>query len=232
MLAYLIVGQVPCRWHSEMWGWSIHLSKQMWHSGVNRVINGKCRRHDISVAYSKYVGDVNAVGMVPENFYIFNSQKFKPMANTYTQLHVHVIFSTENRKWLLPKTHREEVEKFISGTIANIDQKLLAIYCMPNHTHLLLGLRPDIALSKVIQKIKGNSSRYINKKSWMKYNFSWQKGFGAFSHSRSQLPAVINYIANQEEHHHHKTFEEEYLDILDRFGVDYDKKYALDSKVD
>ncbi len=94
------------------------------------------------------------------------------MANTYTQIRIHIIFSTRYRQQLIPEEHREEVEKFIAGITAGLNQKLLAIYCMPDYAHLLVGLKPDISLSEFVQKIKANSSRHINKQGWMHMEFA------------------------------------------------------------
>ncbi len=99
---------------------------------------------------------------------------------------------------------------------------------MPDHVHLLIGLSPNMALSDLIRDVKANSSRFINEKRWVRGKFSWQEGFGAFSYSRSQLNAVVNYIENQEKHHSIRPFREEYLEMLKRFDVEYDPKYVFD----
>ncbi|WP_417611722.1 IS200/IS605 family transposase [Owenweeksia hongkongensis] len=149
------------------------------------------------------------------------------MANTYTQIRIHIIFSTKNRNPLIPEAHREEVERYMTGIVGALNQKLLAIYCMPDHAHLLVGLNPDISVSELVQKLKANSSKFINQKEWMDYGFAWQKGFGAFSYAKSQTKQVVDYILNQKEHHKKMSFEEEYLGFLEKFDVDYDSKYVL-----
>ena len=98
---------------------------------------------------------------------------------------------------------------------------------MPDHLHLLVGLRPDAALSELVRDIKANSSRFINEKRWVPGRFSWQEGFGAFSYSRSQLGAVIRYIENQQKHHAKKSFLDEYTALLDKFEVQYDERYIF-----
>jgi putative transposase len=98
---------------------------------------------------------------------------------------------------------------------------------MPDHLHLLVGLRPDASLSDLVRDIKANSSRLINEKRWVMGRFSWQEGFGAFSYSRSQLGTVIRYIENQPEHHAKKSFRDEYTALLEKFGVEYDPKYIF-----
>ena len=98
---------------------------------------------------------------------------------------------------------------------------------MPDHLHLLVGLKPDVALSDLVRDIKAGSSKFINDKHWVKGRFSWQEGFGAFSYSRSQLGAVIRYIENQQKHHTRQTFREEYVALLEKFGVEYDPQYIF-----
>jgi len=98
---------------------------------------------------------------------------------------------------------------------------------MPDHLHLLVGLRPDSSLSDLTRDVKAGSSKFINEKLWMQGRFSWQEGFGAFSYSRSQLGTVIRYIENQQTHHAKKSFREEYVTMLEKFGVDYDARYIF-----
>ncbi|MCT4664163.1 MAG: IS200/IS605 family transposase [Flavobacteriales bacterium] len=150
------------------------------------------------------------------------------MANTYTQLYVQIVFTVKGRQNLIPKKHREELHKYITGIVSNRNQKLLAIFAMPDHIHLLVGLKPNISISDLVRDIKAGSSKYISDNNWIQHKFSWQEGFGAFSYSKSQLDNVINYILNQEEHHNKKTFEEEYLDFLKKFEVDYNEKYLFE----
>jgi hypothetical protein len=98
---------------------------------------------------------------------------------------------------------------------------------MPDHLHLLVGLRPDAALSGLLREVKASSSKFINERRWVSGKFSWQEGFGAFSYSRSQLGAVIRYIENQQKHHAKKSFRDEYVELLEKFGVEYDTRYIF-----
>lgn len=98
---------------------------------------------------------------------------------------------------------------------------------MSDHIHILIGIKPNKALSDLVRDIKANSSQFINEKSWINGKFEWQTGFGAFSYSHSQLTNVINYIKNQEEHHKTKTLKEEYLDFLKAFEIEYKDEYIL-----
>ena len=149
------------------------------------------------------------------------------MANTYTQIYIHVVFAVEGRQNLIPPEHNDELQKFITGIVSGQRQKLIAINNLPDHLHLLVGLRPDSSLSDLVRDIKAGSSKFIKEKRWVTGRFSWQEGFGAFSYSRSQLGTVIRYIENQQRHHAKKSFREEYVELLERFGVDYDAKYIF-----
>lgn len=150
------------------------------------------------------------------------------MPNTYTQIYIQIVFAVKGRENLISKKNRDELQKFMTGIITNRGQKLLAIYCMPDHTHVLVGLKSTIAVSDLARDIKTGSSKFINDQKWVRGKFNWQEGFGAFSYSKSQLDNVINYILNQEEHHHKKTFKEEYIELLEKFEIEYNEKYLFE----
>jgi REP element-mobilizing transposase RayT len=149
------------------------------------------------------------------------------VANTYSQIYIHIVFAVEGRRNLIPKRHRETIHKYITGIVQNRDQKMLSIFCMPDHTHILVGMKPSISISTLTRDIKAGSSKFINDNKWVTGKFKWQVGFGAFSYSRSQIDNVIKYILNQETHHKRKTFKEEYFDLLKKFGIEYDEKYLF-----
>ena len=98
---------------------------------------------------------------------------------------------------------------------------------MPDHVHILLGLKPDMALSDLVGDIKTGSSNFINRQKWVRGRFNWQQGYGAFSCSRSQLDAVIRYIQNQQRHHARKTFGQEHVELLEPFEITYDERFLL-----
>ena len=100
---------------------------------------------------------------------------------------------------------------------------------MPDHVHILVGLKPTIALSNLVRDIKANSSKFINDQKWIAGKFEWQQGFGAFSCSHSQLTKVISYIKNQEEHHKTKTFREEYIEFLEAYNIDFKNEFIFDN---
>lgn len=149
------------------------------------------------------------------------------MANTFTQIHIHAVFSVQNRECIVANNWKNELYKYISGIIQNQNHKLLAINGMPDHVHVLFGMRPNQSLSDLLQDIKGSSSKWINEKKLVKGKFSWQEGYGAFSYSKSQLTHILQYINNQEEHHKKKTFLQEYIDFLDLYDVEYDERYIF-----
>lgn len=149
------------------------------------------------------------------------------MANTYTQIYIHIVFAVEGRQSLIAPERNDELQKYITGIVSGQKHKLIAINNMPDHLHLLVSLRPDAALSDLVRDIKANSSRFIREKNWVPGRFAWQEGFGAFSYSRSQLGAVVRYIENQQKHHAKKSFRDEYTELLERFGVAYDQRYIF-----
>ena len=101
---------------------------------------------------------------------------------------------------------------------------------MPDHTHILLSFGPNHSLAEIVRALKANSSRFINEKKFVIGKFQWQEGYGAFSYSRSQVESVSNYINNQENHHKKKTFQEEYIELLKKFDVEYNEEYVFDLK--
>ena len=150
------------------------------------------------------------------------------MSNTYTQIYIHIVFAVKGRANLIKEGFREELHKYISGIIAKRGQKLYAIYCMPDHTHLLVSLKPNICISDLVRDIKAGSSSFINDKKFTMGKFYWQNGYGAFSYSKSQIDNVVKYILNQEKHHKKKTFKEEYLAFLEKFEIDYNEEYLFE----
>lgn len=149
------------------------------------------------------------------------------MANTYTQIHIQFVFAVKFKNGLIHASWKEELYKYITGIIKNNGHKLLAINGMPDHLHMLVGLRPTQSVSELMQDIKGNSSKWINEKKFLRVKFEWQEGYGAFSYSKSHLDRVISYIKNQEKHHQKRTFKEEYLEFVEKFGVDYDERFLF-----
>jgi len=149
------------------------------------------------------------------------------MANTYTQIYIHLLFAVQDTMSLIKADWQERLYKYMIAIIQNHRHKVIAIGGMPDHIHILIRFIPSQALSALVQEVKRDSSAWLNKERLSVGRFSWQEGYGAFSYSRSQISAVINYIAKQEDHHLKKTFIEEYVEILDKFSVEYDEKYIF-----
>lgn len=153
----------------------------------------------------------------------------KIMANTYTQIHIQVVFAVLNRQSLIEPNWEAELYKYITGIVQHQGHKLLQINGMPDHVHLLFGMRPVQSLSDLVKKVKGDSSKWINQKGYLQGPFRWQEGYGAFSYSKSQVPNVIQYIKEQKSHHRKKSFDDEYLGLLTEYDIDYDERYILKS---
>jgi len=149
------------------------------------------------------------------------------MPNTYTQIYIQLVFAVSGRQSLINSSFKGTLFKYIGGTMRNADQKLLAINGMPDHVHILVGLKPSLAISDLVKDIKVASSRFINDKKLVRGRFSWQEGFGAFSYSQSHMSKVASYIENQERHHARRSFKDEYLSMLKSFQIEHDEKYLF-----
>jgi len=150
------------------------------------------------------------------------------MANTYTQMYVHIVFSPKNKQALIGKSWKNELEKYITGIIQNQKHKLLAIGTMPDHIHIFIGYNVNYLIPDLVEEIKTSSNSWVKQNKLTQYKFEWQKGYGAFSHSRSQLDTVVNYILNQEKHHKKKSFREEYLEILRKNDIQFSDEYVFE----
>ncbi len=150
------------------------------------------------------------------------------MANTYTQLFIHIVFAVKGRTNLIPSKNKEELYKYIAGIIKGKGHKSIIVNGMPDHTHILISYNPVEALSSLVKEIKRCSSIFINENKWVIGKFEWQAGYGGFSYSKSQIEKVYKYIENQELHHKKKTFREEYIDLLKKFVIEYDDKYIFE----
>lgn len=145
------------------------------------------------------------------------------MADTYTQLYVHIVFAVKYRDASISGEWDERLRKYITGIVQHNRHKLIAINNMPDHMHLFVGLNPAQSISALMQQVKGDSSEWINKERLTKQRFRWQEGYGAFSYARSQMDTVVRYIQNQQIHHKRKKFLAEYQEMLDSFGVRHDQ---------
>ncbi|MEZ0487532.1 IS200/IS605 family transposase [Fibrella aquatica] len=149
------------------------------------------------------------------------------MPNTYTQIHIQLVFAVKHRAAVIGPTWKYELYNYMTGIIQNHNHKLIAINGLPDHVHILIGMRPTQSLSNLMQQLKQDSSKWINEKQRTSGRFAWQEGYGAFSYGKSQLPAVIQYIDQQKEHHKTRTFLDEYRRFLDVFGIEYDEQFLF-----
>ena len=146
----------------------------------------------------------------------------------FTQLYTHFVFAVKYRERLLKKEIQPEVFSYISGIITNRKNKSIIINGMPDHIHVVIGLNPNDRISDLVGMIKKSSSTFINEKNWFKGKFLWQDGYGAFSYGKSQLDNVYKYVEKQEFHHKKRSFRDEYIELLNRFDIHFDKKYLFD----
>ena len=150
------------------------------------------------------------------------------MANTFSQIYVHIIFSTKGRNKLILASFRDELFKYIAGIIKRKGQTPLAVNGTADHVHIFTGMKPEKAISDLVRDVKHFSTLFVNERKLSPVKFSWQEGYAVFTYSHSQVNTVIKYLINQEEHHKVKSFQDEYREFMERFNVNYDEKYLFD----
>jgi putative transposase len=153
------------------------------------------------------------------------------MANTYTQLHIQIVFAVKFREALIRDDWRDGLHKYATGIIQKNEHKMLQINSMPDHIHIFIGLRPDQSLSALVQNVKAETTKWIKRKGVCKSGFAWQNGFGAFSYSKTHVERVIRYIQNQQTHHKKEKFLDEYRKMLKNFEVQYDEHYIFSEPI-
>ena len=146
------------------------------------------------------------------------------MSHTYAQNVIHVVFSTKDRRKLMSGEFRPRMWAYAVGVCKKLDIRVHAIGGMEDHVHFLLQIPPSLAVAKAVLAIKSNSSRWANEEG---VKFAWQQGYGAFSVSSSSVPLVVRYIQNQEAHHKKMNFDEEFLALLKKHGVEFDPKFVF-----
>ena len=150
------------------------------------------------------------------------------MAGTYSQVYIQVVFAVKGREHLIAKTWRDELHKYISGIITAKGHKSIIVNGIADHVHCFIGVKPAMAISDLVRDIKNNSSKFINERKFvLGGKFQWQEGYGVFSYAQSQTERVYIYSLNQEAHHSKKTFKKEYIDLLNKFQVDYQEQYLF-----
>lgn len=154
------------------------------------------------------------------------------MPNSFSKIYLHVVFATKRRQKIIDNSWKERLLSYICGTVSGKKQKVLAINCMPDHLHVLLGLNGDVNIPDLVRDLKANASRWINENRLVRGKFNWQHGYAAFSVGYSQLDTVGFYIRNQENHHRQKSFRDEYVTLLTDSGFEFDPRYLFDKDCD
>ncbi len=149
------------------------------------------------------------------------------MANTYTQCYVHLVFAVKNRESLIKIAWKNELGMYITGIIQNHKHKLLSINAMSDHIHIFIGYNVNQLIPNLVEEIKTSSNAWVKNNNLSKFKFEWQRGYGAFTHSHSQINTVIQYIMNQEIHHQKRTFREEYMELLQKNEVEFKDEYVF-----
>ncbi len=148
------------------------------------------------------------------------------MANSYSSLLIHTIFSTHKREPILASATRDRLWAYMGGIARENKMKALSAGGTLDHAHMLISIPASISVAKAVQLVKGGSSKWLHENFRSLRNFAWQEGYGAFSIGASQVDDVVAYIAHQEEHHRIRSFQEEYLSFLKEYKVEYDERYV------
>jgi len=159
---------------------------------------------------------------------LIGAEKSYLMANTFSQIYIQTVFAVSGRLSLITSDFKEELHKYITGIVQKQGQKLIRINGIPDHLHILIGLKPAMALANLVRDIKSDSSDWINRKKLARGKFAWQEGYGAFSYGHSQLDTIVRYIMNQEKHHRRGSFRDEYLTLLRKFEVEFKEEYVFE----
>lgn len=150
------------------------------------------------------------------------------MSHTYVSAMYHCVFSTKERRPLIPDTLAPRLFPYMGGIARENAMKLVEIGGVESHVHFLLSLPATMSLSKAMQLIKGGSSKWVHDTFPKEHKgFAWQEGYGAFSISISQTQSTLTYIRNQKAHHARRTFEDEFKAILRKHWIEYDEGYVL-----
>ena len=149
------------------------------------------------------------------------------MASSYSNILIHLVFSTKHREPLIGDAWRHELHACMATIARNAECPLLAVNSMPDHVHLLLPLSRSVTMADLVRDVKVASSKWIGESGLTSTPFAWQTGYGAFSVSASHRVAVMEYIANQAEHHRRQSFQDEFVALLRRYEIDFEEKYVF-----
>jgi REP element-mobilizing transposase RayT len=150
------------------------------------------------------------------------------MPQSLAKILIHLVYSTKNRERILGDEIREELHRYIAGVFKEWDSPAILINSVEDHIHILYSHSKNHSPAKIVEEVKVASSKWLKTKGPRYAHFHWQSGYGDFSVSQSNVPAVVDYIAGQQEHHRRKSFQEEYREFLKRHEVEYDERYVWD----
>jgi putative transposase len=150
------------------------------------------------------------------------------MPQSLSSILIHLVFSTKNREPFISPNIESELYPYLATIFREYNSPAISINGTTNHLHILFALSRTITVAELVEEAKKRSSKWIKTKGQEYRNFQWQTGYGAFSIGQSNVAALKRYIAAQKEHHRHKSFEEEYRNFLEKYGVAYDEKYLWD----
>jgi putative transposase len=153
------------------------------------------------------------------------------MPSTHHGILIHTVFSTKNRKPMIDVEWQDDLYAYMGVTAREHKAIIVCSGGIEDHVHLLIKIHPAFAVSSTVQLIKANASRWVNEERLTRWNFEWQRGYGAFSVSQSRARRVKQYIHNQREHHQKQTFSDEYVEILQRHEIEYDPRYVFDEEI-
>lgn len=151
--------------------------------------------------------------------------------STFTNLLYHIVYSTKYRKPVIDPSWQDELYGYVGGIIRENKGTLLCMGGIEDHVHLLAKLSPTIAISDILRMIKTNSSKMVNERIKPHVPFEWQPGYGAFSVSESQQENVRTYILNQKTHHQKRSFEDEFIAMLERHKIAYERRYVFEQEI-
>jgi len=150
------------------------------------------------------------------------------MPQSLAKILLHLVFSTKHREPWIAEPVQPRLHAYLAGACRALGSEAYRVGGTDNHVHIGCSLPRTVAVSTLLEEIKKSSSQWMKQQEGVPDIFSWQAGYAAFSLGHSQLPALLRYIENQPEHHRARTFNEELLEILNRYGVDYDQRYLWD----
>lgn len=157
-------------------------------------------------------------------------QQWGETVGTFHRLTYHIVFGTRYRRKIILPAYQERLYEYMGGTIRGLKGHLVEIGGVEDHVHLLVNLPPVLSLSDAVRDIKANSSKWVDENDLTADVFEWQKGYGAFTVSYSNVEVVRKYIRNQKMHHRVRSFREEYIEFLRRHGIEFEERYLFEGE--